>query len=276
MVLSMFALADNSSMPSDNNVSSQLDSKIKSYLGDAVYAKNKAFINIIFKPRSDFFISDKVDVIKVITTLKDNGLLNLFYKKPEQLSVSFATNGPPLFFIRIMSQALRSIGYYRYITQKAHYGVANFVWTIDFVSEYAIDPIILDNALHKLGCSVVDISLGNPPTWHYQIDMQNAHLNSVALSVNSDVKVKRSLYSSWFDVAAVKKVKITSNHGNNWYPYVVFYDKYLKILKVLKINKKIYQISLNIPKDTTYMKISDLYNLQNIRGGLDILATKSR
>ena len=255
-----------------SNISQQLDSKIESFLGDKSYAANKAFINIIFKNPKRFFTLNKVEDIKVIETLKNNGLLQLFYKHPRQLSVSFKTNGTPLFFIKLVSHALRSIGYYRYITKEVNSSLSSFVWTIDFTSDYAIDPTILYGALNKLGCSIVNVSLTNKTFWHYQIDMQNAHLSSVKLQDNLQVNLNRPLYPPWFNVSAIKKIQITSNAGNSWYPYIVFYDKDLKILKIRKINKKIAQISLNMPKESVYMKINDLYTLQNIGNGLKIIA----
>jgi hypothetical protein len=281
-LVSALLFADVTGVAENNATTLQVDptvllySKIKSYLGESVYAQNKAFINIIFKPVRAFYSADKIDAVKVIKTLKDNGLLKLFYNAPQTFSVSFATSGPPLFFVKIMGQALRSIGYYRYITKKASLSVSNFVWTIDFVSEYAIDPIILNNELHKLGCSVVDIGIKTPKKWNYQIDMQNAHLISVDLTDNKEVDIKRPLYPIWFNVSTVKKVQVTSKVGNYWYPSVVFYDKYLKILKVRRIDKKIFQINFNIPKDAAYMKVTDIYNLQNIKSGLEVLAQGSR
>lgn len=261
---------------SDINVTKQLDGTIKSYLGAKTYDANKAFINIIFHNPKQFFTSNKVDDIQVIKTLKNNGLLQLFYKHPKQLSVSFKTNGTPLFFIKLVSHALRSIGYYRYITKEVNSSLASFVWTIDFTSDYAIDPTILSGALNRLGCSIVNVSLTDKTFWHYQIDMQNAHLPSVKLQANLQINVSRPLYPPWFNVSSVKKIQITSNAGNSWYPYIVFYDKNLKILKIRKINKKIAQISLNIPKQSVYMQLDDLYTLQNISNGLQIIGSEVR
>ncbi len=276
LLLSTLLFANIKTVNLNSNLSVLLNNKVKMFIGDASYKNNKAFVHIIFKPYKNFFVSNKINIIKVIKTLKDSGLLKLFFKKPQHISISFSSNGPALYFVKLVSQALRSIGYYRYITKKAHLDLSGFVWTIDFTSDYVIGPIILNNALHKLGCNITSISLQNPTSWSYQINMQNAHLNSKILHDNLPVEIHRSLYSPWFNVSLVKKIQITSNGGNHWYPEIIFYDKYLKILKILKINRKIYQISLNIPKDSIYMKLSDIYNLQNISNGLKIIALGKR
>lgn len=77
-----------------------LTQKIESFLEEGVYRQNRAFIEIIFSPKEEFYISDRVDVVKVVQTLKDNGLLNLFFEKPQELTLSFATSGAPLFFCK--------------------------------------------------------------------------------------------------------------------------------------------------------------------------------
>ena len=276
LVCLLFALGYANTIPLDNNMSQSLDNTIKSYLGSKSYNANKAFINIIFKSPKQFFISNKINDIKVIQTLKNNGLLQLFYKHPKQLLVSFKTNGTPLFFIKLVSYALRSIGYYRYITKEVNDSLSGFVWTIDFTSNYAIDPTILYGALNKLGCNIVKVSLTDNTFWHYQIDMQNAHLLAKKLQDNLQINLSRPLYPPWFNISAVKKIQITSNAGNSWYPYIIFYNKNLKILKIRKINKRISQISINMPKQSVYVKIDDLYTLQNISNGLNIVASGVR
>jgi len=54
--------------------------KIKTFIDEKTYADNEDFINVIFDPKSAYYIQERVDVVKVIQTLKDNGLLKLFFK----------------------------------------------------------------------------------------------------------------------------------------------------------------------------------------------------
>jgi len=61
---------------------------------------------------------------------------------------------------------------------------------------------------------------------------------------------------------------IVSSIRNEWYPYIAFYDKSLKLLNVIKIDTKKTNITLEISKETHYIKISDIYTLKNIKDDL--------
>ncbi|MEA2092107.1 MAG: hypothetical protein U9O83_07070, partial [Campylobacterota bacterium] len=65
--------------------SDPLIEKIQTLIEPQVYTQNSAYIDIIFSPKSDYYKGERVDAVKVIQTLKDNGLLNLFFKKPSEL-----------------------------------------------------------------------------------------------------------------------------------------------------------------------------------------------
>ena len=260
----------------DGNTTISIDQKIESILGEKIYNTNKDFINIIFEPKSAYYIDNRLDVVKVVQTLKENGLLNLFFNEPKSITMNFSTDGYPVFFVKLMADTLRSIGYYRYITKEAHMNPTEFVWSIELTSEYAIDPLILRRELNKRGCDIIDISTQSSTNWSYQIDMKNAHLNVLKLETGDIINLERSIYEKWLDVSGVKKIVVSANAGNSWYPYISFYDRSLRILKVQKIDKKTTKLSLNIPSDATYIKISDLYTLKNIKNGLSIEATGSR
>ena len=242
--------------------------KIKTLIDANTYRQNSAYIKIIFSPTYDYILEDSVDSVKVISTLKEHGLLNLFFKKPRELNLNFETNGAPLFFVKIMGDTLRNIGYYRYVTKESNLEDSRFTWKISLNSEYATDPIILQKELLKSGCSIVDIKRNSPDNWTYIIDMQNAHLNAIKLSDGEEVRLKRSLYAYWLDVSSVNQVKIKSSYRNNWYPYIAYYDKNLKLLQVVKRDEKRRLITLNIKEDTHYIKISDIYTLKNIKDSL--------
>ena len=103
-----------------------LTQKIQTLIEPQVYKQNSAYIKIIFSPKSDYYTDERVNVVKVIQTLKDNGLLNLFFKKPSELTLRFKTSGSPLFFVKIMGDTLRNIGYYRYVTQESNLNNSEF------------------------------------------------------------------------------------------------------------------------------------------------------
>lgn len=259
--------------PSQENLVIQ---KIKMLIDSKVYNENKAFINIIFSKYEDYTQEGVVDSVKIVETLKENGLLNLFYKKPHSLTLSFKTSGSPLFFIKIMGDTLRNIGYYRYVTKESNLNSSEFVWTINFTSEYATDPLILQKELRKSGCNITDIRRDSPYEWVYTVDMRDGHLNIATIDEAQELKIKRSLYPYWLDVSKIQKLRVKTSRRSSWYPYVAYYDSSLHLLKVVKVDRKSSKVTFKLPVGTHYMKISDIYTLKNIKDSLVVVSIGSR
>jgi len=256
----LFAIEDENTTTQPNI--SKLDAKIQTFLNDKSYQENKKYIKIIFSPEENFYINDHIDVVKVVNTLKDNGLLKLFFNKPKEFQLSFITSGSPLFFVKIMKASLRNIGYYRYVTVSSKLDNSEFRWDIVLTSEYATDPTILQKELAKDGCKILDIKRESPTKWTYVIDMNKAFLNLTKLSNGLEVELTRSLYAHWLDVSTISKLRVESSFRNSWYPYIAFYDNSLHLLKVIRKDSKTRYLNLKIPKNATYMKISDMYSIE--------------
>ncbi len=250
--------------------------KIKSFLSENAYKSNKAFINVIFEPKSSFYIKDRVDAVKVIQTLKDNGLLNLFFKTPQDFRLNFKTSGFPLFFVKIMEDTLQNLGYFRYVTTASNFDVSEFTWSINLTSEYATDPLILQNELHKSGCDIIDVEKNSPKEWTYIIDVSNGYLNVPQLNTDEELKLKRSLYAHWLDISKIRKLKIRSSRRNRWYPYIAYYDASLHLLKLFKKDKIYKRLTIEIPKNAKYIKISDMHTLKNVKDALLLYPSGTR
>lgn len=250
--------------------------KIKSFLSEKSYVANKDFINVIFEPRSSFYIKDRVNAVKVIQTLKDNGLLNLFFQSPQDFRLNFKTSGFPLFFVKIMEDTLQNIGYFRYVTTASNFDASEFTWSINLTSEYATDPLILQNELHKSGCDIVDVEKNAAKEWTYVIDITNGYLNVVQLHAGEELKLKRSLYAHWLDISKIRSLKIRSSRRNRWYPYIAYYDASLHLLKLFKKDKIYKKLTLNMPKNAKYIKISDMYTLKNVKDKLLLYPSGTR
>ena len=255
---------------------SLLDSKIETFIGKDKYIRNKAYIDIIFSPKTEYFRGKNVDSVKVIDTLKENGLLNLFFKKPTTLKLNFKTSGSPLFFVKIMGNSLRNIGYYRYVTKESILDNREFTWSITLVSEYATDPLILQKELRKSGCYVADIEKNSAIDWTYVIDMRDAHLNVNIVNPNEEMRLKRSIYAEWLDISNITRLEILSSRRNNWYPRISYYDNSLHLLRVISNDRKRTKVILNIPKNAKYIKISDIYTLKNLKDSLLLKGSGSR
>jgi len=242
--------------------------KIESFLDPSAFQENREFIKIIFEPNSAFYRNERLDTIKIIQTLKENGLLDLFFDSPREFQLNFKTSGSPLFFVKVMSDTLRNMGYYRYMTIASNLDTSEFRWSINLKSEYATDPLVLQDALHKSGCNIVDIHRESAQEWTYSIDISHGYLNIPTLKNGQEVELKRSLYAHWLDVSEIQALDIQSTRRNKWYPYIAYYDASLHLLKIIKENEIYRNISLQMPKNAKYIKIADLYTLKNVKDEL--------
>ncbi len=253
-----------------------LDQSLQSILGMKNYNANKTFLATIFKQKARYSDDTRVDLLRVLQTLKENRIINLSLKGAQPLTLSFKTQGSSTFFIKTLSDALRNLGYYKYTTINASKDGATFIWSIQYSADRMIDPLLLEAELAKVGLHIVGVQIETPSAWNYEIDMKNAHLHVEKLDAENNINIEQLSAEKWLEISSVSKLAIISDSANSWYPYVSFYDRDLNLLKVEKVDKKTSLLNLNVPLESVYMKISDIYMLSNIKNGLNIEAKESR
>jgi len=246
----------------------RLDAKIISFIGEESYERNRDYIHINFKNVNSFYTKENINVVKVVELLEENGLLHLFFKEPQQYEMTFHSTGDPLFFVKLMGDTLRDIGYYRYVTKESTHDESGFEWKISLEAEYVTDPVLLRKELATRGCEIIDITRNSATDWHYNIDTSKAHLKADTLTSGKTKKYKRLQYAKWLNVAHVKKITVTSHRANFWFPYIALYDSSLRLLKVIKKDEETKKLKFELPEETRYIRVSDLYTITNIRYGL--------
>jgi len=249
----------------------KLEKQIFQLIDATQYSKHKRLIETIFADETPFFIDEHIDTIKLIETLKENGLLKLYHDAPLMNRVTFTTGGNAQFFVKLLRDTLQSIGYYRYFTRKAVRENSTFFWEIEFMSEYSIDPIVLQKALEKRNCSITTIERIDSSTWHYTIDITNAHLDLQKLQPHEPLELRKSLNAYWIDVSLGEKLTIQTLRGDSWFPDVALFDHKMHLLKSYKNEEKVSELVMYLPKETHYIKISDIFNQTNIKHGLKLL-----
>lgn len=167
-----------------------------------------------------------------------------------------------------MGDALRNMGYYRYVTKESRLDESGFTWSITLKTEYVTDPQVLQRELYNSGSRVVDITRISQNEWTFDVDMRDSFLAVKSLRDGEIVELERSLYSYWLDVSAIERLKIRSSARNSWYPYITYFDSSLHLLKVVKKDTRRSMITLKIPQNAKYIKISDIYTLKNIKDSL--------
>jgi len=248
-----------------------INKEIENIMGKGSYASKKGLIFVLFKKRTDFLIGNRVNITKVLKTLKDNNLLDLDFKETKTLQLSFATTGKkPLLFVKIVRDALNAMGINHTLTTKAVRDESGFLWKVTLRSAAVIDPLLLAREVEKRGAYLSSVKRYSKENWRYNINVNRAHLKMKKIPFNQKVTLKKPLKPYWIDIRGARSLSIDSKKGNIWHPYIVFYDSDLQILDNYTKEKKSYNVSLKIPRNAKYVKISDLYTLENIKRGLKI------
>ena len=245
-----------------------LNEKIKLIVGEKVFIKHSSELKRIFSKTSRYYIKNRVNIMRVASRLRSTGYMKLRFREPKDLTISFKATTNPMFFVKIMSDTLRTIGYYRYVTTHSSLDNREFTWTITLKTESATNPVTLQNKLLQSSCKIVGIKRNSATNWEYTIDTSHARLNVKKLRRATVLKLKRSLYAHWLNVSKIKKLSIESGERNLWYPQVTYYDSSLHILKVYKKDKKTDKIVFRMPKNSVYMKISDMNSMKNLKDDL--------
>ncbi len=255
--------------------SASINKEVENIIGKGSYSAKKGLISVLFKKRTDFLIGNRVNITKVLKTLKDNNLLDLDFKETKTLQLSFATTGKkPLLFVKVVKDVLNSMGYNHTLTAKAVRDESGFLWKVTLRSAAVIDPLLLAREIEKRGGYLTSIKRYNKENWRYNINVNRAHLKVKKIPLNEKITLRKPLKPYWIDVRGGRSLSIDSKKGNIWHPYIVFYDEKLRILDNYTKERKSYNVSLKIPRNSKYVKISDLYTLENIKRGLKIQIRK--
>lgn len=250
-----------------------VDEKVKNLVEKDSYLIHQKLIDIIFKDKDKFYTQNgEVNVVKIAKYLKDSGLLKLFFEAPKTLNVTFDTNQNPIFFMKLITNSLNSMGYYFFITKSAKREGDIFSWTISLSTEYAIDPTIFARELDKRNCKILDIVKNSNDSWEYIIDISKAIvLDAKEAVIDESLELGKSINDYWLKVSNGRVLKIASKTYNSWYPYVAFYDKNLNLIGLYKKDDEVVKsINIKVPENCLYVKISDIYTLNNIKNGFRV------
>ena len=249
--------------------------KIENFIGKKQFLVHNNLINLLFKNKEDFYNnSNKLNYILLLQTLKENGLLDLKFKKPQELNIEFHTNKDAIKSLKILNETLRAMGYYYYFIKSTSFKAetGELTWIINFKAEYALDPLLLIQELRLRNCYVLNIEKKNITYWKYSFDVTNSNIReSIKIDNNEKVILQKPLRPYFLEVNNATTLQVIGRTLNHWFPYIAFYDEHFKVLQVIK-KKRIHKgYRTNIPETTKYIKISDLYTLINIKRGLSVI-----
>ena len=251
-----------------------INSAVRDILGYKEYSSKKKFINIIFKERDYFKDNGSLDYEKILQKLRDEGLLKI-KDTSSPLKVAFTTKQKNLqIFLKVVKDTLFSLGFNNIYTIKAIKRGNEFVWVVSLGNNYMLDPLLFAKNMALKNVYIEDMKRYTATNWNYVLNISQAVIVPQKLEYNDIIKLNKTISAYWINLDGSKKVQIQSGLNNSWHPYVVLYNKDLKIISSIKRNKVSQKISLNIPADAMYLKIDDVYTMKNIKDGLSIYIQK--
>ncbi|MCK5111448.1 MAG: hypothetical protein KAQ94_07995 [Arcobacteraceae bacterium] len=253
----------------------ELLNKIENLMGKEQFNLHNNLIHILFRTQEKFYITDnRLNYKLILETLKENGLLHLKFKKPKQINIEFTTNNDPIKSLKILNDTLRDMGYSYYFTKSNVFDKETNImrWTIVFNTEYALDPLILTQELKLRSCNILDIQKVTNTLWRYNIDVNHANItDAIKIDHNEKIIMEKPLKPYFIKVTDATSLQVISRKLNHWFPYIAFYDNHLNVLKVIKKDRVYKGYKTKVPRETKYIKITDLYTLINIKRGLSII-----
>jgi len=249
-----------------------IEDKVKNIIGEINYKINSKLIKFLYKNQNSFMIQDRIRYYKLFRSLKKNGLLNLKLEKPQDITITYQIQNNFMTAYYILNNIMQSLGYNYYITKSFNKKNNTLEWKIVFKAEYMIDSVIFLKELKKENCKILDVHKVGFNNWNYKIDFKNISLNeTIKIDINERVKFHKPLRPYFLKIKDDSEVlEIRSTKLNHWFPSIVFFDKDLNILKVIKKNRQYRKYNTKIPINSKYIEITDLHNLINIKRGLTI------
>ncbi|AXX88639.1 hypothetical protein CKA55_01620 [Arcobacter suis] len=252
-------------------LSANLDMKVKDLLGNSDYNTHKNLINHIFSNEANFYTNNQIDYTKIIQELSNNGVLKLNLPSTQNISITFNVNKYPKKSSKNLGDILRALGQHNFIVQEEIVVNNNLKWTIQIKTAAAISPLRLSQELQSINCRIVDIKREGDYNWNYSIDTSDSSVyRAEDLINNKELSLKKPLKPYMIKVSNTKVITIKSSSGNIWYPNVVFYDEALNIIGIYEENSLHKSLRLEVPNNTKYIKIDDLYTLANMKQGINI------
>lgn len=247
--------------------------KVENIIGTNDYKVHSSLIDLLFKNEADFIINGKIKYYKLFKVLQENGLLNLRLNKPSDIEIEFTSMNNNFKSYKILNDTMQVLGFRYFFTKSMSVTEQEeLVWNIMFKAEYMLDPVVLLKELRVNGCKVIEVINHGSNKWSYEIDFKNAELvNAIKIDKNEKVKFQKPLRAYMLKVEEAKSLQVISRNLNNWFPHIVFFDKDLTVLNTIKKDRVYKGLKIKVPNNTRYVKITDMYNLINIKRGLSII-----
>lgn len=256
---------------------SDLNDKIRALTLPNVYKNNENFIKKIFSDERSFYKNNKLDVTKIVKTLKTNGLLNIKLPSPSNVNISFRINHsyvnddkePSFMFLSYAtSNLLANMGYKYFYTTRATKQDSKISITYAMQSESNIDPVLIIDNLYKRGYSVIDITKDSNTHWIYDIVLNNTTILDANFVKKGSTELAKTNGKYWLMSNNEGILNITPKDNIKWYPKILVFDSNMNIIKSVMMTNPSNNYSIDITNDARYIMITDNYKSTILNNGI--------
>jgi hypothetical protein len=242
-------------------------SKIKNLMGKNQYNTYKKLLTKIFTQKN-------YDIYTILSKLKNNGLLELFFNKAKIVHTRFVfRGGENIFNLKLLNDSLIGLGYYYFYISQADKRDDIYSIEIEFKSEHFIDPVSLIDEMRSRGCNIIDVNRDRD-IFNYIFSCQNPKIKESKLLEDKNRRYINSKGVYWIENNNFKKIFIKTKKIDYWHPSIWFYDDKLNLLNNIKVNKKTTKLTIKIPPYCKYIKIMDMYSGENFKRGIIVKGLK--
>ena len=251
---------------------SPVENMAAQFMGPSAYQTQRNLVRILFSDKEAFIDpkSGEPHAIKILETLKENGLLNLFYPDTKSITITFSAKEHPMLFMRIVNESLQSIGYSYYLTRHIRQDGDGIQWTIGVSTQHLVDPVLLSRQIEARGAKIQNVIRQGEWEWHYQINTHDAKPKIEPYGLNTTIALGKPIQPYWVNVSDASKMRLRSHAADKWFPSIVFFDATLHIIEEVRYEDARSSLHVSIPENAVYAKIEDRFTLDNIKRGLHL------
>lgn len=238
-------------------------------------SENEAKVKLLFEGKNYVDENGLVRWDEIVRVLKANALFNTTLPSSREINLYFRSKSDGIIFIKILNEALNQAGFVYFTPVKFDLRKDEKLYKISVQTRYLLDPASFYNILRQNLVLIKNIKRLNDYDYEYELDFTHARLKAnTQVGINNAVRLGRPLRDYIINLHGAKSLNARASNLDSWFPKVFFLDKNLNLLKAVMSQKKQNRYSTIVPNGAVYVIISDNYNLDNIRRGLEIQLNK--
>lgn len=260
-------------------IASELQQKVQKLMTKNSYQANEKFIKKIFANEKAFYQGGNLNVVKVLSALKSNGLLSLKLAKPSNVSVTFRLNAqkqtdrePSFTFLAYSaSNILSSIGYSYFYVTEATKEDEKIKLTYTLNAESSVDPIVMATNLTKRGYAIIDVNRYSATHWIYDISLLNSNIAAAKVLAKGTNTLTQINGKYWLTAITTGTIQITPKDNTEaWYPKILIFDNAMNPLDAIMLTDSKTTYKIDLPQSARHILITDNYNATILRNGIEV------